>query len=80
MGNDLTDLKAAVDEFEGHGLYETDGGYSKASRKLEYLEMVKGRQDIYLTLCTGDFLPISRGLISAPFPIENSHLFPQYHV
>ena len=52
MGNDLTDLKAAVDEFEGHGLYETDGGYSKASRKLEYLELVRGRQDIYLTLCS----------------------------
>ena len=48
MGNDLTDLKAAVDEFEGHGLYETDGGYSKASRKLEYLELVKGTRDIVL--------------------------------
>ena len=29
---------------------------------------------------SGDFLPISRGRISAPFPIENSHLFSQYHV
>ena len=48
MGNDLSDLKAAVDEFEGHGLYETDGGYSKASRKLEYLELVKGTLDILL--------------------------------
>ena len=28
----------------------------------------------------GDFLPISRGRISAPFPIKNSHLFSQYHV
>ena len=27
-----------------------------------------------------DFLPFSRGPISAPFPIENSHLFSQYHV
>ena len=27
-----------------------------------------------------DFLPISWGRISAPFPIENSHLFSQYHV
>ena len=26
------------------------------------------------------FLPISRGRISAPFPIKNSHLFSQYHV
>ena len=26
--------------------------------------------------CTGAFLPISRGRILAPFPIENSHLFP----
>ena len=26
----------------------------------------------------GHFLPFSRGLISAPFPIENSHLFHQY--
>ena len=25
---------------------------------------------------SGDFLPFSRGRISAPFPIENSHLFP----
>ena len=25
---------------------------------------------------TGDFLPYSRGRISAPFPIENSHIFP----
>ena len=29
---------------------------------------------------TGDFLPISRGPISAPFPIENSHLFSHYNV
>ena len=29
---------------------------------------------------TGDFLPFSRGHISAPFPIENSHLFSQCHV
>ena len=29
---------------------------------------------------TGEFLPISRGQISAPFPIENSHIFSQYHV
>ena len=29
---------------------------------------------------SGDFLPISRGQISAPFPIKNSHLFSQYHV
>ena len=28
----------------------------------------------------GDFLPISSGRILAPFPIENSHLFSQYHV
>ena len=28
----------------------------------------------------GPFLPISRGRISAPFPIKNSHLFSQYHV
>ena len=25
---------------------------------------------------TGHFLPSSRGRISAPFPIENSHFFP----
>ena len=25
---------------------------------------------------TGPFLPISRGQISAPFPIKNNHLFP----
>ena len=25
---------------------------------------------------TGEFLPLSGGRISAPFPIENSHLFP----
>ena len=29
---------------------------------------------------TGPFLPISRGRISAPFPIKNSHLFSEYHV
>ena len=29
---------------------------------------------------SGAFLPISRGRISAQFPIENSHLFTQYHV
>ena len=29
---------------------------------------------------TGHFLPFSRGRISAPFLIENSHLFSQYHV
>ena len=28
----------------------------------------------------GNFLPFSKGRISAPFPIENSHLFSQYHV
>ena len=28
----------------------------------------------------GDFLSISRGRISAPFPIKNSLLFSQYHV
>ena len=55
MGNDLTDLKAAVDEFEGHGLYETDGGYSKASRKLEYLVLVKGTWDIVLHVLILDF-------------------------
>ena len=27
-----------------------------------------------------EFLPISRGRISASFPIENSHLFSQYQV
>ena len=32
------------------------------------------------TLITGDFLPFSSGRISAPFPIENSHLFSKYHV
>ena len=25
----------------------------------------------------GDFLPFSKGRISAPFPIENSHIFSQ---
>ena len=35
-----------------------------------------GVQGIY----SGDFLLISRDRISAPFPIENSHLFSQYHV
>ena len=30
--------------------------------------------------CSGAFLLISRGPIWAPFPIENSHLFSQYHV
>ena len=37
----------------------------------------------FFTCCvgwTGPFLPISRGQISAPFPIKNSHLFSQYHV
>ena len=29
---------------------------------------------------SGDLLPFSRCRISAPFPIENSHLFSQYHV
>ena len=29
---------------------------------------------------SGDFQPFSRGWISAPFPIENRHLFSQYHV
>ena len=29
---------------------------------------------------SGPFLPISRGRISAPFPIKNSHFFSQYHV
>ena len=28
----------------------------------------------------GDFLPFSRGQISSPFPIENSHLFSQYQL
>ena len=31
-------------------------------------------------LQSGPFLPISRGRISAPFPIKNSHPFSQYHV
>ena len=42
LGKDLDDLKAAVEEFEGHGLYETDGTYGKAAKKLEYLELVRG--------------------------------------
>ena len=29
----------------------------------------------YRCVSTGDFLPFSRGRISAPFPIKNSHLF-----
>ena len=29
---------------------------------------------------SGHFMPFSRGRISAPFPIENSNLFSQYHV
>ena len=28
----------------------------------------------------GDFLPFSRGQISTPFQIENSHIFPQYQM
>ena len=36
--------------------------------------------DLYLPLGPGDFQPISRGRILAPFPIKNSHLFSQYHV
>ena len=47
MGKDLTDLKAAVNEFEGQGLYETDGTYGKAARKLEYLELAKGNELLY---------------------------------
>ena len=31
-------------------------------------------------MAAGHFLPSSRGRMSAPFPIENNHLFPQYHV
>ena len=30
---------------------------------------------IQSTTASGDFLPISRGGISAPFPMENNHLF-----
>ena len=33
---------------------------------------------LYLVIIyTGDFLPISRGPISVPFPIENIHIFSQ---
>ena len=38
-----------------------------------------GHQSTFI-IYTGDFLLISRDQISAPFPIENSHIFSQYHV
>ena len=43
-GKGLEDLRAAVNAFEGQGLYETDGTYSKAAKKLEYLELMRGKE------------------------------------
>ena len=31
---------------------------------------------VYYSIFAGDLLPFSRGRITAPFPIENSHPFP----
>ena len=55
QGNDLEDLRAAVNAFEGQGLYETDGAYGKAAKKLEYLELVRGkRHQVNMSVC---FIP-----------------------
>ena len=40
----------------------------------------KFKKSINIGPFTGDFLPFSRCQISAPFPIQNSHLFSQYHI
>jgi hypothetical protein len=43
-GKDLHELKAAVAGFEEAGLYEEDGSFGKASVKMEYLELAKGKR------------------------------------
>ena len=47
---------------------------AKGDRGDSGVEGMKGNR-----VSSGEFLPISRGRISASFPIENNHLFSQYH-
>ena len=61
-------------EAEKRSLQET-----RRKDKEEQDRKEKEREQRYPKI-SGDFLPISRGRILAPFPIKNSHLFPQYHV
>ena len=64
-------------EAEKRSLQET-----RRKDKEEQDRKEKEREQRYAKIykSAGDFLPISRGQISAPFSMENSHLFPQYHV
>ena len=61
--------------------YEGKGSFPKSQIKsLNHNTSVTSGEWIWCLKRTGPFLPISRGRISAPFPIKNSHLFSQYHV
>ena len=73
MGKDLTDLKAAVNEFEGQGLYETDGTYGKAARKLEYLELAKGNELLCTAKSKGSGVSLLPGLYMGLAMTTNSY-------
>ena len=49
-GRDLFELKAALESFEKQGLKEDAGDFSKASLKIEYLELAKGMVASYDTV------------------------------
>ena len=70
-------------ELMGKKIYNTsDSRFYHGSKQYEpwseeqVEKVITGR--LRVDVISGDFLPISRGRISAPFPIENCHLFFQY--